>query len=319
MTNISISGTRFLIPQRWNELTREQFRIIVEVLSAPVLYDAALLNLFLRFSGLKVMQQQHEQPDFWILVNQKSKTKNQKFVLSTWQLVELSACMKWIFEPVNTPATNGTDTKLEHAASCKLTRNLLPRITLHSPLSTLHYFGPSDALANLRFSEYIYAETAHRRYLESGDDRDLHELVATLWRPRRFWLRKKSVKWNGDPRRAFNPFLTDRYVRRVATADPVELRMILMWYQACGLLLQKKFPDMYTRVSAEVKKNKSKNRAAAETFESFMKMVNSLADDDVTRKDAIREAYLYDALETLNDMVRRNKELETRNPKHRTR
>jgi hypothetical protein len=230
-----------------------------------------------------------------------------KYVLSTWQIVELTEKLSWIFTPLDA----GTDRPQQFSVRCKLTRNLLPKVRVNSPFSIFHspfYYGPSDGISNLRFSEYIYVETSHSRYLDTGDEKHLDAMIAVMYRPRRWFVRTGSAKWTGDYRREFNPFLTEKYQRTVRRLSPVTKRMILMWYQACTLMLHRMFPDVFTRGTG---------KSNTEVFESFMDMVNTLSGDDVTRKNAVREAYLFDALKTVNEMVRRNRELEKQIKKHR--
>jgi hypothetical protein len=159
----------------------------------------------------------------------------------------------------------------------------------------------------LRFSEYIYAETAHARFCDTGDPAALDALIATLYRPPRRRIDTAAPDWDGDHRERHNPFLTDKYARAVARVDHVTKLMILTWYRSCGFFLQAEFPEMYLTASA-------KSGKKVKVFKSFMDMVDELSDSDVTKKEAVRESYLYDALGTINGIMRRQKELRQKYP-----
>jgi len=140
----------------------------------------------------------------------------------------------------------------------------------------------------------------------------LDAMIAIIYRPRRPFIRTSSPTWDGDFRIPFNPFHIEKNQKRIARLSTVTKHMILMWYQSCTLSLRHRFPEVFTNPLSQPSPKSPKSQSNTEIFNTFMAMVNTLSADDVTKKDAVRESYLYDALETINEMVRCNKELEKR-------
>ena len=310
MNTVSINGQTFKIPQRWDELTVTQFRAMVRIIDETPLYTEARLLFFLVFTGIRIVRV--ENGELRVENSYQFRYRKQTFYMLAWQFVEIIKLFDWIFVSETNKKNENTG---HYAVECRLTRNLLPFIRVprfslfHSPLSILNsqLSGPSDGLTNLRFSEYIYAETEHAKYLDTAKEAHLSRMIAVLYRPVRR-VNTHSTDWNGDYRQPFNPYHTTRIARMAARLPVTTRHMILMWYEGCQLMLMSRFPDTFCRIPERKKKPRS------EVFQSFMQMVNALSADDVTRKDAVRDAFLYDALSTINEMCRRQAELEAKYP-----
>lgn len=88
-------------------------------------------------------------------------------------------------------------------------------------------YGPSEALFNITFGEYIVAFDFFRRYVEHKDENDLNKLCAVLYRARR------KGKMDNDIRVEFNAnecVRRARWWRRVALVDRF---IIYSWFAAC--------------------------------------------------------------------------------------
>ena len=81
-----------------------------------------------------------------------------------------------------------------------LTRNLLPVIRTGRRTCT----GPSDAMMNCTFGEFTRANSLLDAFAKTKEQKDLDELVAVLYRPRKwFWFIRKAFTDNQDPRQRF--------------------------------------------------------------------------------------------------------------------
>ncbi|HNW55247.1 MAG TPA: hypothetical protein PKN21_13305, partial [Bacteroidales bacterium] len=61
-----------------------------------------------------------------------------------------------------------------------------------------------------------------------------------------------------------------------------------------------KWPEVYEGEQSSEK---------VDAFTGFMRLVSSLADNDVTKAEAVRETYLYDTLFTLQGMAKQYKKM----------
>lgn len=89
-------------------------------------------------------------------------------------------------------------------------------------------YGPSDALFNITWGEYMVAADFCRAYVESKNEADLNKLCAVLYRPRRWRYRNTD-----DPRIPFNAnecVRRSRWFRRMPFAYRF---LIYSWFSAC--------------------------------------------------------------------------------------
>lgn len=109
-------------------------------------------------------------------------------------------------------------------------RQLLPIVRV----GLYRFYGPSDALTNTVYGEYCQLLNALHDYHDSGLIKDLDTVIATIYRPRKLGnaLRKWSPGYDADPRRAFNPNLTQEYVRTLKRL-PYDVKYAIYLY-ACS-------------------------------------------------------------------------------------
>jgi hypothetical protein len=186
-----------------------------------------------------------------------------------------------------------------YSLESKLSKNLIPEISFGMSFFKRSWYGPDNALTNITFSEFIHAETAYDKLITSGDDKYLNRLVAILYRPSGN-MKPKDPEFRGDVRRAFNDFTIDRQAKRAFFIQDNIKTAILIYYIGCRYAITKTFPDVFSGSGSE----------KTDTYRSYMNLVEVLANYDVTKKDDIRSAYLYDVLLTLNQSIIRDKETE---------
>lgn len=120
---------------------------------------------------------------------------------------------------------NGTVRKVLHM---NFYRQLIPSIKV----GRKKYFGPSDALFNTVYGEYIQSLNSFTDFSLTGDMSHLNRLLATLYRPA---IKKKdgAIKFRRDVREIFNPELTDRYAERMAKVPPDIKYAIYLYFASC--------------------------------------------------------------------------------------
>jgi len=84
---------------------------------------------------------------------------------------------------------------------------LLNRIILPSfKFKSKRYYGPSDRFNNLKFGEFIQADTYYLSYYETNDVRFIYLLIACIYRPSKIKVDNNSPDFDGDIRELFNQY-----------------------------------------------------------------------------------------------------------------
>lgn len=134
-----------------------------------------------------------------------------------WQLCEL---VRWVWSDVN------------------LTKNLIPQFDFEG----VTYVGPAGDFSNIRFGEFVMAETYFLQYIDSNfedstlpnmkDPILLDKLIAVLYRP--VGVGDEYVEGNylyrGDARQKFNSNLIDYQSSRFLELDLAIKDGIYLWY-----------------------------------------------------------------------------------------
>jgi hypothetical protein len=126
----------------------------------------------------------------------------------------------------------------------ELTEQLLPSVRPRWYRRKL--YGPTSGLGNMRFLEFVFADSYFMAYNQDHDIQWLHKLLAVLYRPQRARYQPNAVNYGGDRRQDFNENLIDERVAEVAKLSPAEQLAILTWYRGCRYALELEFPGVFT-------------------------------------------------------------------------
>ncbi len=101
------------------------------------------------------------------------------------------------------------------------------------------FHGPNDGLFNTKFGEYIQAHAYFNDFSESGLEHDLDMMIATLYRPKKRFLRwkRRSVNYDGDVRQKFNPNLTEAYALKICKLSFDIKYAIYLYMASCQYLI----------------------------------------------------------------------------------
>jgi hypothetical protein len=208
MHDVSIAGRNKKVAETWNELTREQLLRLM-----PILYGA---YTDLRRQRIDLL---------WVLLG------------INWALGLAITPEQYVLQlfPL-------TDFLL--AETVGLTVQLLPSVELRWYQRRL--WGPADAFRNLRFLEFVFADSYFVAHASTGDEQWLNRLLAVLYRPQRFPYRPNSAKYSGDRRQDFNESLVDARAQQLAELPMAEKLAILTWYRGCRQALEQRYPLVFT-------------------------------------------------------------------------
>jgi dsDNA-binding SOS-regulon protein len=207
MHDVSIAGRKKKVAEAWNELTREQLLRLM-----PILYGA--------YTDLQ----------------------RQRIEL-LWVLFGINWALGLAITPVQyVQILPLTDFLL--AETVGLTAQLLPSVQLR--WYRLRLWGPSGGFRNLRFLEFVFADSYFMAYANSQEEQWLNRLLAVLYRPQRFPYFPNSVTYGGDRRQDFNENLIDARAQQLAQLPQAEKLAILTWYRGCRQALEQRYPHVFT-------------------------------------------------------------------------
>lgn len=290
MRTLTINAEKFHIPASWNELTPDQLLRVGQLSTTQRSPADFKLKVLLKVTGLTVMLRHEvmidDEPHYYL------QSHSRKIhLVSLAALNEVCEAIDFMFE------VDRAATPPQWMLSSRLTRNII------GPLKTQRglWYGPADYLANLVTEEYIRAEVSLYRYYETHRVNYLDVLVATLWRP------VAASPTTTDVREPFDDgAVASRAV--IASVLPAEAKnAVLMFYEGCRKALNAKFRSA----------SGGKGKADKDIFMQFMRMVNGLANNDVTKHEQVRRAPLMDTMITIDELARQQQELEQKMKKHR--
>lgn len=207
MTTICITKKYYNIPTEWNELSAKQILQVMDVLFLKG-YNAE--HILLR------------------LVQVLTGISEYRFLKAdVRELDEFFYLTAFLLKP-----------------DIEFTKNILP----FWPENDLqHFYGPDDALNNLRMKEFTLTEDLYMRWWDS-DKQDidaLNELVAILYRPapEDYDFEKNEA---GDFREPFNQNVSSFYAKKYISKWPMNTRLaIAAWYNGCRLHIVASNPEVF--------------------------------------------------------------------------
>lgn len=89
---------------------------------------------------------------------------------------------------------------------------------------------------NLRTADFAFSEQLVKRFLQTGDEKALNQLVAAICRPVKWWifffpfLKEFNLKWNGDPREKFHSAIMQGRAEKIGRKIPMHKRLTVVWW-----------------------------------------------------------------------------------------
>lgn len=167
--------------------------------------------------------------------------------------------------------------KGEHEISPKMIINHHKRIRS----GRRYLYGPGDALDDITYDQFVWLQTWQS--MVKDDSSALDELVNVIYKTK-----------SGD-----------QDVKNVSRLSQVVKTSILWYYLGTLQFLEGRFPNVFT----------AGGESSDSVFDSQQKIIDSLADGDVTKKMQVRNSLLYDALYSMEMAAIRMKEYEKQNRK----
>lgn len=118
------------------------------------------------------------------------------------------------------------------------------------------YYAPASRLTNCNIIEFRYSENFYRDYVDTQKTEHMDKLIATLYRPKKFFhfIRKRLNNYDGDPRMKFN----DKFI--LARAKKIR-RMpfhykygIFLFYRGCRSFIAQRYNRVFVESDSTEKK-----------------------------------------------------------------
>lgn len=164
----------------------------------------------------------------------------------------------------------------------ELQQNPLPRVRR----KLIRYRGPKEKLKDLRFGQFVIADTYYVRYLKHRQQEDLDMLIASLYKSRK----------------KFDASVVEKVARRMAGMSQEKKLAILMFYTGCRKYINGRFPLLFPKTESKEKKKKSGGG-------SWASVLVNLVGDSPAEKDRVENLDLYFALSYLESQVKQTNEL----------
>lgn len=288
MHTLKIDSHIFQLPENWNELTPDQFLTVASLSEKSLSLAKFQLTLLTSFTGLRVLQKKEiylNKQYYYYLAHGFTK----EFLVSSEQLALICQWFDFMLLPVD-------EQKTAYTVNFSSVVNLIPVV----PASYGLLYAPADGLSNLLYAEYIHAETAFDAFKRTGRWNYALRLAAILYRPRKDNFNPEIPEYDGDPREIFNDFFITERAKKLEALDTKYITAIVMWYSSCREFIHRKWPEPFESGSPS---------EPVDAFTGFMKLVTSLASNDVTKSNEVRQSYLYDIMFTLQALSLENKRI----------
>ena len=134
-----------------------------------------------------------------------------------------------------------------------LTKNLLPSFRINARV----FHGPADGMKNICASEFAFADSFYLRYFETGDEKFLDFMIASLYRTAKLFhfVQKRMKNYDGDIRKKFNRHHIDFLSLHIKTLPQDHKLAILLFYEGCREMITRdaKYDKVFTSKPDESK------------------------------------------------------------------
>lgn len=280
MHTIQINDDLYQVPQCWDELTPKQLEYLARISQGkqPVEQLKILMLLYCLKARMKWTPVLMGIKANKIVGSQKERHSvrigRRVYRLTAEEVSCLADLFGWLLKSRTMKYTNIK----EWYVNSGLTITPYPRLLIR-----LHRFiGPDDAMMDISFEQYMYLQT----YLDamSSDRTKLEYALACLWHT------GKAFDINRLEHDA-------RLLRRL----PATKKMVMYWYI---LGTMKYWAASYPRVFSG-----GSGKIIGNVFDSQLRLLDSLAHHDMTKKDSVRKGLFIDALYSMDEQLRIQEEM----------
>jgi len=290
MKVLTINAEKFHLPGSWNELTPDALLRVAQLAGDERSVADFKLKALLKITGLRLVERNPVVVDGELHYYLRTPGKN-VYLVTVDEINDVIDYLDFMFDYEEKKG------QVTCVLSSKLTKNLIGAVRVGDEI----WHGPADGLSNLKTGEYIRAETCLHHFNTRKNINYLFMLFATLWRP----AAEKPI--STDIREPFDDGLVEDRAMKVKKVPHDVLLASLLFFSGCRKMLSEKFEHA----------SSGKKGGKEDVFMSFMRMVNGLANNDVTKHEAVRQSYLMEMMVTIDEMARQAEEMEKKLKKNK--
>lgn len=284
MHTIQINDDVYRLPESWNELTPKQLEFLATQSMKELSVEQLKIYMMLYCIGAQVTPIHpllNSKRNFYRQIGRQSneaclRVGRKRYTLTFEEISLLVDLMYFLYIREKDYKGDFTD---RYKISSELEENPYPKLRIG--LRTLH--GPDSLLSDITFEQYMYLQT----YLDAAQRQPekIDQALACLW----------------HSGRQFDINRMERDARLLHRLPPAR-KLVLIWFvEGCFRGLGDAFPRLFSSSGSS-----SKNGV----FDMQLRLLDSLANSDMTKKDAVRKGFLYDALYSMDETVSRQEEME---------
>lgn len=280
MHEILIDDNRYYLPENWDELTVPQLQFLIRLTQSDIAIEQLKIEMMLYCLKARVCRDKVVNLDkVCIAVGQRTKkvtfsVRNRSYLLTPEEVNALANLFEFLLKSVDSRIT---DYK-RYYVNPLLSVNPCPVIRCRFRKFT----GPDDALLDITFEQYMYMQT----YLSAmrQDQQKINLLIACLWH------RGKEFNINRIERDA-----------AILSHLPDKKKILLYWFILGSMNF---FGEMFPRVFS------GDGTGNGRIFDAQLRLLDSLAQSDMTKKDEVRKGKLIDALYAMDESIARKEKME---------
>lgn len=275
---ITIDNDVYTIPSSWNALSNEQILKLSHLSICGVnlgikQFKTYLLVYLLKLKILPKTKIINDVLHFYV------KRKRKYYILNAFQIASICEKLDFLF-------TEKEDCIIINS---KLTRNPVPYIKIKGT----KYYGPSDLLGNVSYSEFIHTEKFYDSYLQTQQQIYLDYLIATLWR------KKGKPEDSGDVREDFNDFILDKLRPKFKNVDKNIKQAIFLFYCGVKHYLRHHYKYLHKNMVSDKDTDGRDN-----IIDAMLRISNTLANGDPSKVEKVRKSYLLDIMIALDEKAK---------------
>lgn len=268
MSKLVLGSSEIIIPSTWNELSTKNLEALATFSMKSLPVQTLKVYMMIHLAELR--------PGKKLPKGEDGRTDDvyvyyrgrHKYGMTAPQMQRAAHCLSWLF--AMDEATNAVH------LDCRLVR--CPYKHLPGGLR----YSPGDGLEAITYEQFVWAQVYEQRLADDPDA--VYSLLAALWHS------GKTVDADTIAKDA----------KQLRKLRPAQLTVMYWLWEGSMRFLASKFPRVFGGGGDDGRHYN--------ILEEQQKIIDALADGDVTRKPLVRSSYLYDVLVTMEQTLARQEE-----------
>lgn len=276
---IQINDDTYQVPSSWDGLTRKQLEYLARISQGNQPVEQLKILMLLYCLGARMKRPpklRGVMPDKVVGLQSNRyavRIRRKVYRLMVDEVITMSNLFDWLLRIVKDKYQN------IYCISPGLTVNPYPRLRVR----LRRFIGPDDCLFDITFEQFMYLQT----YLDAAaaDPQKLEYALACLW----------------HTGRTFDITRLERDARRLRRLSATR-KMVMYWYILGSM---EYWAASYPRVFG----GSGGGKIVGNVFDGQLRLLDSLANHDMTKKDSVRKGLFVDALYSMDEQLRIQEEM----------